>query len=362
MPEENIEGDVDARFEPMREAFAALGEPGGALAVTIDGETVVDLWTAREWSRDTLVHVFSATKPLVALCVLQLVERGKLALDDRVTSVWPEFGAEGKGETTIRQLLAHQAGVVAFAEPQPLEVLLDWDRCVSQLASEPPAWTPGTQHGESALFYGHLLGEIVRRIDGRSLGAYFREEIAEPFEIDIHIGVDGDVAARVADVEDPGGRWRAQMLEGASDLRRRALENPVGLLVPEVLNSERWRKAEIPGVNGQASARGLARLHGILALGGSINGITLLGPELLDEMLRVHARGVDQVFGSEVAFGLGMRLDGGPFKSAEFGYGGIGGSMAIGNRSRRLSFAFVTRRLNGFERAVALERALLQLL
>ena len=172
--------------------------------------------------------------------------------------------------------------MVAFAEPQSLELVLDWDCCVAQLAAEAPAWTPGTQHGESALFYGHLLGEIVRRIDGRSFGTYFREEIAGPFKIDIHIGVDDDIATRIANVEDPGEKWRMQMLEGASDLRRRALGNPVDLLVTDVLNSTRWRKAEIPGVNGHASARGLARLHGILALGGHINGVTLLGPKLFE--------------------------------------------------------------------------------
>lgn len=164
--------------------------------------------------------------------------------------MWPEFGQRGKGETTIRQLLAHQAGVVAFAELPPLEVVLDWDRCVAQLAAEAPAWAPGTRHGESALFDGHLLGEIVRRINGRGVSTYLREEIAEPFGIDIYIGVDGETAKRVADVEDAGGAWRVQMLEGASDLRRRALENPLGLLVPDILNSEVWGRAEIPAVNG----------------------------------------------------------------------------------------------------------------
>ncbi|MBX9844710.1 MAG: beta-lactamase family protein [Xanthobacteraceae bacterium] len=359
---EDIEGYVDPGFEPVRDAFAALNEPGGALTITVDGEPVVDVWTARNWKSDSLVHVFSATKPIVALCVLRLVEAGKLALDDRVTTVWPEFGTKGKEATTVRQLLAHQAGVVAFAEPQPLELVLDWDRCVAQIANERPAWLPGAQHGESALLYGHLLGELVRRLDGRHFGTYFREEIAEPLQIDIHIGIGGEVAERVVDVEDTGGRWRAQMLDGASNLQHRALENPPGLLDTAVLNSESWRRAEIPGVNGHASARGLARLHGALADGGALDGIPLVGPELLNEMLRVQGEGVDQVFGGEVSYGLGMRLDGGPFESAEFGYGGIGGSIAFGNRSRRLSFAFVTRCLGGPERAMALERALLKLI
>jgi CubicO group peptidase (beta-lactamase class C family) len=357
-----VGGHVDPRFEPMRDAFAELRDPGAALAVEVDGEPVVDLWTGRGWERDTLVHVFSTTKPIAALCLLRLVDEGRLGLDDRVTSAWPEYGAAGKEATTVRQILAHQAGLNAFAEPQPLELLLDWDRCVAQIAAEPPCWTPGAKHGEQALLYGHLVGEVVRRVDGRSLGTYFREELAEPLGLDIHIGLDDETAKRAIDVEDPGGRWRAQLLEGADDLRRRAFENPPGLLDPAIVNSPAWRAAEIPAVNGHTTARSLARLYSALALGGELDGVRILSREMLEEALRVQAEGPDEVFGIPVSFGLGWRLDGGTFECADFAYGGIGGTVAYGNQSRRLAFAFVTRSLAWFDRAMAMERALLPLL
>jgi len=359
---ERIHGDVAPGFEPMRDAYAALDEPGSALAVVIDGEPVVDLWTGEGWERDTLVHVFSTTKPLGALCLLRLVDAGRVGLDDRVTSIWPEYGAAGKAATTVRQLLAFQGGVVAFADPQPLDLLLDWDRCAAQLAAEAPTWTPGSAHGEPALVYGHLVGELVRRIDGRSLGTYFREEVAEPLGLDTHIGVTGAAAERVTDVEDPGGAWAAALLDGADDLKRRGLVNPPGLLDPPVLNSAAWRAAEIPAANAHTTARSLARLYSALARGGELDGTRLLSEDLLDEALRVHAEGPDAVFGMPVSVGLGWRLDGGPFAHAEFAYGGIGGTLAYGNRERRMGLAFTVRHLAGFDRAMALEQALLPLL
>jgi CubicO group peptidase (beta-lactamase class C family) len=361
MADRQVHGEVDARFEPVGDAFAALDEPGAAVAVSIDGRLVVDLWSGEDWDRDTLVHVFSTTKPLGAMCLLRLVDQGRVDLDAPVTSVWPEYGAAGKEATTVRQLLAFQGGVVAFAEDQPLEVLLDWDRCVAQIAAEAPSWAPGTDHAEPALIYGHLVGELVRRIDGRSVGTYFRQEVAEPLGLDTHIGIDAATAARVADVRDAGG-WAEQLREGAIDLRARTLENPPGVLDPAVLNSAPWRAAEIPAVNGHTTARSLATLYDVLARGGTANGTQVLSSDMLDEALRVHAQGPDRVFGMEVAVGLGWRLDGGPFRHAEFAYGGIGGTLAYGSRSLGMGLAFVTRTLAGFDRAMALENALLPLL
>ena len=360
---ERIHGDVAPGFEPMRDAYAALDEPGSALAVVIDGEPVVDLWTGEGWERDTLVHVFSTTKPLGALCLLRLVDAGRVGLDDRVTSIWPEYGAAGKAATTVRQLLAFQGGVVAFADPQPLDLLLDWDRCAAQLAAEAPTWTPGSAHGEPALVYGHLVGELVRRIDGRSLGTYFREEVAEPLGLDTHIGITGPAAARVTDVEDPDGSWAAALRDGADELKRRGLENPPGLLDPAVLNGAAWRAAEIPAANAHTDARSLARLYSALARGGELDGTRLLSEDLLAEAVRVHGDGVDAVFGMPVQVGLGWRLDGaGVFPHAEFAYGGIGGSLAYGSRERRMGVAFTVRHLAEFDRVLALDQALLPLL
>jgi CubicO group peptidase (beta-lactamase class C family) len=183
---------------------------------------------------------------------------------------------------------------------------------------------------------------------------FFREEIAEPLGLDIHIGIDDDAtAARVADVEDPGGRWRAQ-LDDAGELMRHALENPPGVMLPSVVNSPAWRAAEIPAVNVHASARALARLYTVLAHDDE----SIISRELLAEALRPQVDGVDEFFGTRVAYGLGWRLDGGPFELAAFGYGGIGGTVAFAHPERRCAFAFVTRALGGFDRAMALEQAL----
>lgn len=360
MKPHTVEGSVHPSFTGVREAFAGLADDNAALAIEIDGERVVDLWTAPKWRRHSLVHLFSVTKPLAALCVLRLVDRGVILLDEPVTTYWPEYGAAGKAATTVRQVLANQAGLVAFAAPQPTAILYDWQRCIAAIETEAAAWPPGERHGESALLYGHLAGELIRRTDGRTLGAFFREEIAAPHGLDIHIGVRGGDLGRVVDVEDEHGAWKAELLAGAPDLRRRALDNPPGLLDPGVLNGQAWREAEIPAVNGHSGAAALARLYGTLA--DPATSTAIISEPLLAEAIRVHADGMDAVFDMPAAYGLGFRLDGGPFKLAEFGYGGIGGSVAYGNRSRKLGLAFVTGTLRGPERAVAMEEALMKLL
>lgn len=357
---ERIAGTVHPKFAPLREAFAALEETSAGFAVQLDGETVVDLWTSGKWVQKSIVNVFSVTKPLAALCVLRLVDRGDIDLDADVDDYWPEYAANGKESTTVRQILANQAGLVAFSAPHETTLLYDWDGCVRRIAAEALAWPPGKRHGEAALLYGYLAGEIVRRVDGRGLSRFFQDEIAQPLGLDIHFGLSDEHLARAVDVEDPGGRWKSDLLGSAPDLRRRALGNPPGLLDPGTLNSREWRKAEILGVNGHSGAVALAKLYGVLANARSSEQV--ISSALFDEMVRVHAEGEDAVFGMPVSYGLGMRLDGGPFRSAEFGYGGIGGSVAFGNRARNMSFAFVTGTLRGPERAMAFEKVLVELI
>lgn len=357
-------GRVEPGLEPVAEAFAATlpaeGPGGAALAVYRHGRPIVDLCGGttdaggRPWRRDTLVHVFSATKPFAAVCVLLLHDRGLLDLDASVADTWPEFAAAGKGETTVRALLAHQAGLVALAEPQPADVLLDWERLVAILAAEEPAWPPGSSHGEHALFYGHLLGELVRRSDGRTLGAFLRDELARPWALDFHVGVAADDLDRVATLVGPPGGFREARLAGASPLLRRALDNPPGLLDLEVLNGRAWRRAEVPAVNGHGSAVGVARLYAGLAAGGILDGVRLLRPETVAEAVRPARRGPDELLGRDVAWGLGFQVD-----EVGFGMGGIGGSLGWGDARRGLGFAYVTSVLDGHERALAVEQALL---
>ena len=230
-----IYGEVAVEYGVVREAFLRcfdeLGETGAAYVAIRDGHLIADLWGGEGFRRDSLVHVYSVTKPMAALCVLVLVDRGVLSLDDPVARMWPEFAQAGKGSVTVRQALSHQAGLVALREPQPPEVLLDWERICELIAAEPPWWEPGTGHGEHALFYGHICGEFVRRSDGRSLGAFWRDEVAEPWGLDFHIGLGPEELARAVDLE-------GELTAGTGEVRRLALTNPPGLLDLSVVNGK----------------------------------------------------------------------------------------------------------------------------
>ena len=186
-----IEGAVAPGLEGVRAAFerclAELGETGGAFCAIVDGRTVADLRAGLD--RDALVHLYSVSKPVAAFSVLVVVDRRGLGLDDRVADHWPEFGQAGKETVTVRQVLSHQAGLPALREPQPADTLLDHDRMCALLAGERPWFAPGAAHAEHALTYGHLCAELVRRVDGRTLGAFWREEVAGPWRLDLHVGL-----------------------------------------------------------------------------------------------------------------------------------------------------------------------------
>jgi CubicO group peptidase (beta-lactamase class C family) len=241
----DVGGQVAAGFEPVREAFAAVvrdqGGTGAAVAVWHGGAWVVDLWGgttdgARPWQRDSLVQPYSVSKPFAAVCALLLVERGLLDLDAPVRRYWPEFRAPAD----VRQVLSHQAGVVRLAEPAPTEVFYDWDRLCALLAAQEPAWPPGTAHGESALFYGHMVGEVVRRVDGRRIGRFLREEVCGPLGLDFAVGLDADEQARAVELT----RFDLLATGPRSDLYRAALGNPPGLL------DRRWSTVRAGGVGG----------------------------------------------------------------------------------------------------------------
>jgi CubicO group peptidase (beta-lactamase class C family) len=352
-----IGGDVAPGFESVRGAFARLfadgAERGAAAAALADGTVVVDLWGGSV-GRDSLVHVYSVTKPLAAACALWLVDRGLLALDARIADVWPAYGRGGKQDTTLRHLLCHQAGLPAWRERRPLAALLDHDRAAGLLAAEPAWWPPGTAHGEHALFYGTLLGEVVRRVDGRSLGALFRDEFARPWGLDVRIGVAPEDDARVAPLTDPGGAWAAGLLDGKDDAYRLALDNPPALAHLDVVNSAAWRRAEVPAVNAHATARGIARFYAGLLGGGALDGVRVLEEHTVAAMTSVHAAGPDRVLGRDARWGLGVALDEGGW-----GMGGIGGSLGWADPARGLAWAYVTTRMGDEQRALALERALI---
>jgi CubicO group peptidase (beta-lactamase class C family) len=306
---------------------------------------VVDLWggtadlAGRPWERDSIVQPYSVSKPFAALPALVLADRGRLDLDAPARRYWPELRADA----TVRQLLSHQAGVVVLDEPAPTEAFYDWDRMCALLAAQEPAWPPGTAHGESALFYGHLAGELVRRVDGRGPGRFLREEVCGPLGLDFAFGLTPAESARAVELTGLDGFGERTSGE-RPELYARAVANPPGVWDPAVVNGAAWRAAEVPAVNGHGTARAVAGLYAALQRG------KLLSPGLLAEATTAQCSGPDRVFGHENAWGLGFGVypDG-------FGMGGTGGSY--GGAGEGYAFAFVTGSMGDFDRCDRVENA-----
>ena len=376
-----VEGECRGRFAPLRELFAKsfeTGEVGAAVAVAIDGELVVDLWgghrdAAREhaWTRDTLVNVYSTTKGMTAICANRLAEQGALDLDAPVARVWPEFAAAGKERIPVRWLLCHRAGLPALRDPVPAQSRYDHGYWSQALAAEAPFWEPGAKHGYHALTFGHLVGEVVRRVDGRSLGRYFREELADPLGLDFHISLAPEHDARVAEIlpAPPGPPGTLDPFAAArrdpQSLVGRVFANPT--LGPSDVNTRAWRAAEVPAANGHGTARGLARIYGALATDGVLDGIPVLGREQIARANTEQAAGLDAVLAPlHSRFGLGFMMTQpmipfGP-NARSFGHPGAGGSIAFADPDARLGFAYTMNQmqtgLGGDARGFALIAAL----
>lgn len=379
-----VQGYFDLRFETLKEAFGELfsdvQERGAALCVQIGGETVVDLWAGvadkdgeQAWHSDTILNLFSCTKPFAAVAALQLVGEGKLDLDAPVAQYWPEFAAAGKERITPRQLLAHTAGLPALREMLPAEALYDWQQMITALASEQPWWEPGTGHGYAAITYGWLIGELLRRIDGRGPGESIVARIAKPLGLDFHVGLADSEFERVAHIARKKGEMgdaaaqrllRCMMSEPAS-MSTRAFANPPSILTST--NKPEWRRMQQPAANGHGNARALAGFYA-----GLLDG-RLLEAEQLNEMTREHACGEDKTLLTRTRFGLGCMLDQADVANATYGLGrkafghpGAGGSVGFADPQRDIAFGFVTNSLGPYvlmdPRAQKLARALAQCL
>ncbi len=358
----NLQGECDPRFTRVRDAFlgnfASRGEVGAAVSVTIDGRRVVDLWAGhadqartRPWERDTLVNVWSTTKGLCAMCAHRLADQGKLDLDAPVAKYWPEFAQSGKAAIPVSALLNHRAGLAAIRAPLKHEDLFSWDKVTTELARQEPWWTPGARHGYHAITFGWLVGEVVRRVSGKSLGAYFRDEIAKPLGADAHIGIGPEFDARVAEIiyapaPQTGERnIFAEMARDPASVSYAALFNPPTMFAPETTNSRAWRAAEIPGANGHANARALARIYGALARGGEVDGVKVFGPREIERCYTEQSQGPDAVLPLTTRFGLGYMLSQpgtmmGPNPRA-FGHPGAGGSLGFADPDAKVGFGYV---------------------
>jgi CubicO group peptidase (beta-lactamase class C family) len=319
-----IEGTCDPRFEAVREAFVANfdahDELGAAVAVRLHGREVVDLRggfadeaRTRAWQPDTLVNAFSVGKGITSLCLLKLVDRGLVDLDRPVAAYWPEFAQAEKHAITVRQILSHQAGLVAVRDVLPDGAMYDWSRMTAALARETPWWIPGTRHGYHVNTFGFLVGEIVRRVSGKTIGAFLRDELAGPLAADFHIGIGRGDDDRVADFVWLPALAAVPRLDRSNlaDDERMILHtyfNPPGASGHGTVNTIEWRRAEYPSTNGHSTAAAVARLYDVVASGGAPNGVPMLSQEIVNEACREHASGTDAVLGRPSRFGLGFQL------------------------------------------------------
>lgn len=382
MSESNVAGVCHPKFSEIKEIFEEAIESGfdtGAnIAIEHQGEMVVnliggykDLEKTNPWTDKTILNVYSTTKAVTAICIARLVDQGKLDLNKNVTDYWPEYGCEGKENTKVSDFLCHRAGNFGFQGGMPDLALSDWEGWTNALAKQAPFREPGSSQGYHALTYGWLVGEVLRRVDGRSVGEYFQQEIATPFSLDFKIGLDDEDLLRCSDIL-PDPRSESIVLKILPYVPDFILPDQLKI-VKEILkggdyqvafetfegdrdmtNTEEWRKAEIPSANGHGTAESLAKLFGILSTGCSRDGYEIFSKETLDMCLQPLSKGPDTVlFGAEINIGvgfdlgLGMTTIGQPsHPKSIFGHCGVGGSVAFGDVENQLGYAFLCNRMH----------------
>ncbi len=365
-----ISGTCRSALAVVKDAFAANflhhEEVGASLAVAIDGELVVDLWGGHldlartiPWQRDTIINTWSTTKTMTNLAALVLVSRGQLDLDAPVAKYWPEFAASGKSDVLVRHLLAHTSGVAGWDPRLEVSDLFDWQYATSLLAQQAPWWPPGSRSGYHGLTQGNLVGEVIRRVDGRSVGRFLADEVTSPLQADFFIGLPADEDHRVALVI-PGPALRYFDAEGnpaaPGSIPDRAL-NPT--LKAEDSWSLGWRRAEIPAAGGHGNARGVAIVQSAVSAGGAVGGRRLLADRVLERIFDVQAAGRDLVLGMGVTFGIGYAINSprkpiAPNRRVCY-WGGWGGSLVVNDLDTRMTMAYVMNRMGtgtvGDERA-----------
>ena len=368
-----VHGSCDPKFQSVRQEFERnfreRGEVGASVCITVRGETVVDLWggmarpeTQTPWKADTISIVFSSTKGATALCAHMVASRGKLDLDAPVVKYWPEFAQSGKEQIPVKMLLNHQAGLPAVREPLPQGAYANWDLMVNALAKEAPFWEPGTRNGYHALTIGWLVGEVVRRVSGKSLGTFFQDEVAKPLGLDFWIGLPEDKESRVAPMiaaaPDPDSLFFREVARPGS-LQSLVLLNSGGYMgaAPEY-DCRAAHAAEIGAAGGITNARGLAGMYAPLACGGKLRGVELVSPDILTRMALVSsATGQDAVLVMPSRFSLGFmksmdnrRAPAGVRESAimaedAFGHVGAGGSIGFADPKAGMSFGYTMNRM-----------------
>jgi CubicO group peptidase (beta-lactamase class C family) len=352
-------GKCDDRFDGLRTALArnleSGEELGASLVLDIDGEIVVDLWggfcdEARTvpWSEQTITNVWSSTKTVTSLAALMLVDRGELDVDAPVARYWPEFAAQGKQDVLVRHVMSHASGVSGLDQPAVIEDLYDWPTATSRMAAQAPWWPPGSASGYHALNYGHLVGEVVRRVSGKTLKQFVAEEIAGPLGADFQIGAAEADWGRISDVVPPPPLPFDLAALDPDSPTVKTLTGPV--VAGETANTPGWRRADIGGANGHGNARSVARIMSVVARGGEVDGVRLLGQDTIDLIFREQQNGIDLVLGVPLRFGIGYglpQLDILPWIPDEkiCYWGGWGGSTIVMDVGRRMTISYMMNKM-----------------
>ncbi|EPB6479687.1 serine hydrolase domain-containing protein [Pseudomonas aeruginosa] len=358
-------GHCASGFEEVRQVFEAIfdnpAERGAGLCVQVEGETVVDLWAGVAdlhgqvpWQRDTLVNAYCVIKPVTAVAALMLVEEGRLGLDVPVCAYWPAFAQNGKERITLRQVLCHTSGLPALRPPDRTPIMYDWEAMVEAVAAEPAWWAPGMELGYGATTYGWILGELIRRVDGRDSQAFIQERITRSLGLEVHAGVAAEDFQRIAHFEYAAGRQgehyarelREIIVNRPGDVATLAFTNPS--MSSKNTSDPRWWAYHQPGACSHATVHGLAGFYSAL-LGGR-----LIGTELLRDFHQEQSCGIDRTLCRPMRYGLGCMLENAADPVASycmgqkaFGHVGLGGPVAFADPERNLSFAFVTTTMGG---------------
>ena len=354
-----IQGFCDERFTSVREVFEKNFEEGleigASFAATLNGKFIIDIWAGNAdaaqtlpWEENTIVNVYSTTKVMTAICALMLVDRGLLDLDAPVADYWPEFAQNGKERILVRYLFSHSSGLSGWEEKIRIEDFYNWDKAVNLLAAQKPWWEPGTKSGYHSSTFGNLLGELVRRITGKTLGIFFKEEVAEPLKADFHIGLPEECDSRVGELIPPPPMDMNQIGEfDPNSIATKTFMNPI--MNPEDTKTRAWRAAELPADNGHGNARSVARITAAIACGGELDGVRLLSIDTIEKALEEQSYGTDLVLMVPIRFGLGLGLQNkerpiGPNQRVLY-WGGWGGSVSIMDLDAKLSIAYVMNKM-----------------
>lgn len=357
-----IHGNLDPKFTPVTESFQkylSTGEElGASITVNIDGENVVDIWggystedKTKPWAQDTIVTVFSTSKTVCALAMLMLVDRGLVDINEKVAKYWPEFAAAGKENIEIRHLLSHTSGVSGWEEKMTFEDMYNFEESVAKLAAQEPWWTPGSASGYHSWIYGFLIGQVVRKVTGKTLKEFVAEEIAGPLGADFEIGSSEQNWSRVSPLVFPEGLPSAPPPGvDTSSIPIKTFFNPA--LDSAAVNSDKWRQAEIGAVNGHSNASAIATMLSAVSLGGEAKGVRLLSPKTIDLIFQAQSNGIDLVHGMNVSYGVGFAL---ARKDTDLNWmpegrvctwGGFGGSIVIMDLDRRMTISYAMNKLD----------------